>query len=117
MLSADVAALAQTIGAIVLDGLREDLPGLLGREAAPAIPSPPSLQVEWLTAEQAAEYLGMKVKALYSAVARRRVPASRLGSRLRFNRVGLDRLLHQAQTRAVKHSLRVPSPGKESERW
>jgi excisionase family DNA binding protein len=73
---------------------------------------PPS---EWLTAAEAAKFLGFdSMKAFYSAVERRQVPASRLGRRLRFHRAGLDRLL---AGRAVRMAGRVPSPGKESERW
>ena len=70
---------------------------------------------EWLTAAQAAEYLSMRAKALYTAVERRQIPASRLGRRLRFHRAGLDRLL---SGRAGKIAARVPSLAtKESERW
>lgn len=70
---------------------------------------------QWLTADQAAAYLGMSLRALYSAVERRQVPATRLGRRLRFNRGGLDRLLSSPRGGGL-HS-RVPSPGKDSERW
>ena len=70
---------------------------------------------EWLTAAQAAAHLGMSVRALYSAVERRQVPTVWLGRRLRFNRAGLDRLLSGPRGGGLRP--RVPSPGKESERW
>ena len=70
---------------------------------------------EWLTAAQAAAHLGMSVRALYSAVERLQVPTVRLGRRLRFNRAGLDRLLSGPRGGGLRP--RVPSPGKESERW
>ena len=49
----------------------------------------------WLTAAEAAEYLGLSsVKALYELVRRGVVPAYRLGERsLRFRREELDKLL------------------------
>src|SRR6266702_23887 len=72
-------------------------------------------ETEWLTAAQAAAHLGLSVRALYSAVERRQVPTVRLGRRLRFNRAGLDRLLSGPRGGALRP--RVPSPGKESERW
>jgi excisionase family DNA binding protein len=117
MLSPEMLALAKAIANVVLDGVRADLADLLRR------PSPldnghlPTTQTEWLTASEAARHLGMNIKAFYTAVERRQVPASRLGRRLRFNRVGLDRLLQQRQRRVVQQTPRVPSPGKESERW
>jgi excisionase family DNA binding protein len=81
-------------------------------------PPRPSPGDEWLTAKEAAQYLGFNtMKAFYSAVQRRQVLASRLGRRLRFNRAGLDHLLRQRQGRGVQVVSRVPSPGKESERW
>jgi len=70
---------------------------------------------EWLTAAQAAAHLGMSLRALYSAVERRQVPTVRLGRRLRFNRAGLDRLLSGPRGGGLRP--RVPSPGRESERW
>lgn len=45
----------------------------------------------WLTAAQAAAYLGLpSIRALYQAVRRGQVPARRLGRRLRFLRQELD---------------------------
>jgi excisionase family DNA binding protein len=46
----------------------------------------------WMTAEQAATYLALSLKALYQQV-RRGLPAHRLGRRLRFSRVELDEVL------------------------
>jgi len=66
---------------------------------------------EWLTAAEAAGYLGFKsMKAFYSASERGQVPGSHLGRRLRFNRTGLDRLMER---RSAKMAARVPSPGKD----
>jgi excisionase family DNA binding protein len=50
--------------------------------------------VRWLTADEAAAYLGFPSrKALYAAVERGQVPAHNLGRRLRFSRSELDALL------------------------
>jgi excisionase family DNA binding protein len=72
-------------------------------------------EAEWLTAAQAAAHLGMGVRAFYSAVERGQVPAVRLGRRLRFSRTGLDHLLSPSRSGGLRP--RVPSPGKETERW
>ncbi len=54
----------------------------------------------WLTADEATVFLGLPSrKALYTAVERGQVPASRLGRRLRFHRDGLHRLLLQKWVR------------------
>ncbi len=80
-------------------------------------PSHPPSPGAWLTAREAARYLSMNLKAFYTAVERRQVPASRLGRRLRFHRDGLDRLLSRTQGRPVQVSARASSPvSKESER-
>lgn len=72
----------------------------------------------WLTADEATAYLGLPSrKALYAAVERRQVPCSRLGRRLRFRKEALDRLLLRSQSRGDQLDPRVPSPGKEPERW
>jgi excisionase family DNA binding protein len=72
----------------------------------------------WLTADEATAYLGLPSrKALYAAVERRQVPCSRLGRRLRFRKEALDRLLLRSQSRGDQLGPRVPSPGKEPERW
>jgi excisionase family DNA binding protein len=88
--------------------LSADLP--TGAEPFPR----PSLG-EWLTAREAARYLRMNLKALYTAVGRRQIPASRLGRRLRFHRDGLDHLLRNGPGND-RMKQRVPSPGK-AERW
>lgn len=72
-------------------------------------------EAQWLTAPQAAAYLGMGIRAFYSAVERGQIPAVRLGRRLRFSRAGLDHLLSRAQGGGVRS--RVPSRGKETVRW
>lgn len=82
----------------------------VGPDASPG-DAPCSSASEWLTVTDAARYLGMKPKALYCAVARRQVPASRLDRRLRFNRVGLDALL---RGRAGKMPPACPVAGKDS---
>lgn len=49
---------------------------------------------KWMTAEEAAEYLGLPTaNALYQRVARGDVPVHRLGRRLLFSREELDELL------------------------
>ena len=58
----------------------------------------------WLTAEEAAAYLGFPTrKALYAAVERGQVAAHRLGRRLRFSRFELDRAV-------LAFGSRAPSP-------
>jgi excisionase family DNA binding protein len=55
-----------------------------------ALAAPSSLS-PWMTAAQAALYLGLpSIRALYQAVRRGQVPARRLGRRLRFLRQDLD---------------------------
>lgn len=52
--------------------------------------------VEWLTAEEARDYLRFPSrKALYKAVERAQLPVHRLGRRLRFSRADLDALLQR----------------------
>ena len=47
---------------------------------------------EWLTVEQAAEYLAFPSRAaVYQAVRRGQIPAYRIGKRLRFRRRELDK--------------------------
>ena len=56
----------------------------------------------WLSCDAAIEYLGLvSRKALYAAVRRGQVPAHRIGRRLRFSRVELDRWLERSRTVAV----------------
>ncbi len=72
----------------------------------------------WLTADEATLFLGFPSrKALYTAVERGQVPVSRLGRRLRFHRDGLHRLLLHKRSGGDRMAARVPSPGKETERW
>jgi excisionase family DNA binding protein len=57
----------------------------------------PTKSEPWMTAEQAAEYLGLPSrKALYQAVRRGQIPVHRFGKRLRFSRAELDRALLNA---------------------
>jgi len=112
----DLGAVVDAIVDGVVARLAKVAPPVTGDlPAGPELPSQVAPAGEWLTAKEAAQYLGFDtMKALYSAVERLQVPASRLGRRLRFNRAGLDRLL---RGRAVRMQGRVPSPGKEPERW
>ena len=100
-LPAYAPALVSLIADVLLDRLRR---------AAVDLTAPPAAGREWLTVDEAARYLGMTRKALYAAVERRQVPASRLGVRLRFSRAGLDHLLSRRQARTLQRSSRVPSP-------
>lgn len=113
MLSPVMLAMAQVVADIVVARLQMSAVNI---ESPAEVPARAPTD-DWLTAERAATYLGMNKKALYSAVQRGQVPASRLGRRLRFNRAGLDHLLKRRQGRGVQQPSRVPSPGKESERW
>lgn len=47
----------------------------------------------WMTAQECADYLRTTVKAIYSLVQRGTIPYHKLGTRLRFCREDLDRLL------------------------
>ena len=48
----------------------------------------------WMTADEAARYLGMPSrKALYQAIRRGQIRGHRLGRRLRFQKVDLDQAL------------------------
>jgi len=54
----------------------------------------PTSSGPWLSPPQAVRYLRLpSLKALYQAVRRGQIPVHRLGKRLRFNRVELDRTL------------------------
>jgi excisionase family DNA binding protein len=53
----------------------------------------------WLTADEAARYLGFPSrKALYQAVRRGQVPGHRIGRRLRFRTDEIDRWLDRSRT-------------------
>ena len=59
--------------------------------------TPTPLSSEWLTADEAKEYLRFPTRdALYHAVHRGQVPAHRIGRRLRFRRSELDAQLRAA---------------------
>jgi excisionase family DNA binding protein len=114
-LTPEMQAMVKAIVEMVLDGLKSGcrLPVPVDSQD-PARPA--SAAGEWLSARDAAEHLGMNLKAFYSAVERGQVPASRIGRRLRFSRNGLDQLLLRRSRRAVQQPPRVPSPRKP-ERW
>ncbi|HEU4384685.1 MAG TPA: helix-turn-helix domain-containing protein [Anaeromyxobacteraceae bacterium] len=61
----------------------------------------------WMTADEAATYLGYRTRAaLYQAVRRGIVPAHRLGlRRLRFRREELDAELDRSPSRALESGL------------
>ncbi len=66
------------------------------------------MEADYITYEQAAQVLGLKVNTLYSMVATKRVPHVRLGPRLvRFSRKALAEWL---ATHAVQPA--EPAPGK-----
>lgn len=47
----------------------------------------------WLTADEAAAYIGLSRKALYERVRRGQIPAHRLGRALRFKASEIDQVL------------------------
>ncbi len=56
----------------------------------------------WLTADEAARYLGFPSrKALYQAVRRGQVPGHRIGRRLRFSAAEIDRVVQRTTTRSA----------------
>ncbi|MBN2209556.1 MAG: helix-turn-helix domain-containing protein [Candidatus Coatesbacteria bacterium] len=59
-------------------------------------------QDPWLTARQAAEHLGLSLKALYCRISMRQIPFCRLAGSLRFRRSELDRFLEQNAVAPVK---------------
>ena len=74
----------------------------------------------WLNGDQACEYLALPSrKALYQAVRRGQIPAHRLGRRLRFSKLELDRWLDDHRTLAVvdlaaydrRRDARLPKKG------
>ena len=57
-----------------------------------------SEKIDWLNAEQTAEYLSLPSKgAVYQAVRRGDIPAYRFGKRLRFKRKDLDGMLENGR--------------------
>ena len=69
-----------------------------GRFNSPTHLSRRSSDHTWLTADEAAHYLGLRSRmALYQAVRRGQIPAHHLGRRLRFRRSELDALLSSAR--------------------
>ena len=104
----------------VVERRRNDRRRNLGRATLPQAPQPyepPTVPdgyrhrslatVEWLTALEAANYLGLPSrKALYQAVRRGQVPVHRLGRRrLRFRRAELDQLLQRGRQPALLDSF------------
>lgn len=56
----------------------------------------------WMTVPETVKYLGLPSdKALYQAVRRGQIPAHRLGKRLRFSAVELDRVLEENLTLTI----------------
>ncbi|MGZ3686888.1 MAG: helix-turn-helix domain-containing protein [Bdellovibrionota bacterium] len=61
--------------------------------------------LKWLTSREAVVYLRLpSAGALRNLVYRRKLPTSRLGRRLRFNREQLDRILESSQTKVRRIS-------------
>ena len=57
----------------------------------------------WMNVPETVQYLGLpSTKALYQAVRRGQIPAHRLGKRLRFSAVELDRVLEKNRTLTVQ---------------
>jgi len=59
------------------------------------------IQPRWLNPQQCADYLGLSVKAVRERAHKRKLPFSRLGYSLRFDKDQLDQLL---QANAVEPS-------------
>lgn len=51
------------------------------------------IERRWLNVKETASYLGTTVKGIYGLVARALLPHTRIGSRLKFDRKQLDRML------------------------
>ena len=57
---------------------------------------------QWMTAVEAARYLGFPSrKALYQALRRGQIPGHRIGRRLRFSALELDRFINRTRTLAA----------------
>ena len=54
-----------------------------------------------MTPRETADYLGLTLKGLYSRVAMRQLPFSRLGGSLRFRRSELDGLLEETKVEPI----------------
>ncbi|MCD6327576.1 helix-turn-helix domain-containing protein [bacterium] len=55
----------------------------------------------WLNSAEAASYLGLSIKALYERCRLRKLPYSRLGGSLRFDKLELDRILERSRVKPV----------------
>ncbi|HOL95990.1 MAG TPA: helix-turn-helix domain-containing protein [bacterium] len=53
----------------------------------------PKNQRRWMTVKEIAEYLGLTTKAIYNRVHMRRIPYSKLGGSLRFDKEAIDNWL------------------------
>ena len=51
---------------------------------------------EWITADEAAEYLKIPVRSLYYSIRTGQIPCHRLGRRQRFRRYELDQLMEKS---------------------
>jgi len=56
----------------------------------------------WMTPRETANYLRISLKSVYSRVAMRQLPFSRLGGSLRFRRSELDGLLEETKVEAMR---------------
>ncbi len=50
-------------------------------------------QKRWMTVNEAAEYLGLTTKAVYNRVHMRRIPYTKLGGSLRFDKEAIENWL------------------------
>ena len=53
----------------------------------------PSMEVRWFKRAEAAEYLGVTQRTITSWVKERRIPFTRIGRSVRFDRLALDKQL------------------------
>lgn len=52
---------------------------------------------QWMTVPETAMYLGLTKKAIYGLVQRRELPHSKMGKRLMFNKVEIDKMLEKGR--------------------
>ncbi len=61
---------------------------------------------DWMTLEQLADFLQLKPKAIYDMTHRRKIPFTKIGRRLRFNRHDIERWLNKNRC----EELNIPVP-------
>ncbi len=55
------------------------------------------MEARWLTIKEASEYLGFAKATLYCWVSREKIPFTRRGQRIRFDRLALDKWMQQSE--------------------